>query len=194
MSSKKLAKILSVILGPHVWTPLLFLLVLYKSNLTLPQSKIIFPTMLVLQVVIPIGYLLLAPKLEWVSQWDMKNKKERIPSFILMFFLTIISLIIIYLFGNKLLLHLNLTFLVLLVTLLVITIYWRISLHSSLNTAASIIVNFLFHWKAPLLYITIPIIMWARLKLSKHTVSQVVAGVIVTSLISLAGLALFGYL
>lgn len=193
MSSEKIAKFLAVALGPHIWTPLLFILIISKSGMTPQQTIIIFPTVLLLQVIIPIAYLIIAPKLGWVGKWDMETKEERRPFSILMLALTAITLIIIYLVGNSFLLHLNLIFITLLIALSAITVYWKISLHTSLNTAASIIVNFLFGWSLPFLYLAIPAIFWARLELKKHTVSQLAAGIVVTTIITIGGFVLFGY-
>lgn len=194
MTSKKLAKFLSIILGPHILSPILFIVVIFKSNLQSNQLAIIFPTVLLLQVIIPVSYLIIAPKLGWVSEWDMKTQKERQPFFVLLFILTTISLFVIYLFGNKLLLHLNLIFLFLLIVLSAITIFWKISLHASLNTAVAIIINFLFDWKFPILFLVIPTIYWARLQLKKHSTSQLLAGITLTTLVTFGGLYLFGYL
>lgn len=194
MTSEKLAKILAVILGPHVWLPILFVIVIMKSGLTPNQLVIIFPSVLILEVIIPIAYLVIAPKLKWIGEWDMMTQKERLPFFLLMLTTTTISLIIIQLFGNKLLLHLNIIILSSLITLFIITIFWKISLHTSLNTAAVIIVNFLFNWRLPLLYLTIPIIFWARHHLKKHSLNQLIAGVVITASIILGELFVFGYL
>ena len=194
MSSKKVAKFLAIALGPHVWLPLLFVIIILKSGLEANQLRIIFPSVLLLQVIIPIAYIIVAPKFGWVSEWDMKTRKERQPFFMLMVVLTIASLGVIYFFGNTFLLHLNIIFMVLLLTLFAISLYWKISLHTGLNTASSIIINFMFGWNLPILYLTIPIIFWARLRLKKHSINQLVAGIAVTTIITVGGLALFGYL
>ncbi len=194
MSLKKLANLLAIALGPHILLPLLFILIVLKSGLNSNQLKIIFPTVLLLQVVVPIAYLIIAPRFGWIGKWDMKKKEERRPFFALMLTLNIISLTVIYFFGNKLLFQLNLIFISLLVILFVITIFWKISLHTSFNTGAALIINFLFNWKVPILYLIIPIIFWSRLKLKKHTINQLITGIVVTSVITLSGLALFGYL
>jgi hypothetical protein len=194
MPSEKFAKLLSIVLGPHVWLPILFLMMIVKTGLAPNQIKIISPTILILQVAIPIAYLIIAPRLGWVSEWDMRKKEERLPFFVLYFFLTSITLFIISRFGNNLLLHLNIILIVLLTILAIITIFWKISLHASLNTISTIIINFLFNWQYPILYLTIPIICWSRFALKRHTAYQLIAGVTVTTLVTLGGLKTFGYL
>jgi hypothetical protein len=194
MSVRRLADLISIILGPHVWLPVLFFLIIFNSGLNSHQLRIIFPTVLFLQVIIPVSYIVFAPKLGWTEKWDMEKIEERKPFLVMLLVLSLISFLIIYLFGNQKLFNLSLTFLLLLVVILAISRYWKVSLHTSLNTAASIIINFLFNWRVPFLYIIIPIIFWARVKLRKHDMPQLVTGILVSGAVLLAGLAFFNYI
>lgn len=193
-SGTRLASMVSMILGPHVWLPVLFILIILKSSLSPDQLKIIFPTVLLLQVIVPISYLLFAPRLGWIKGWEMKDKKERKPFMYLMVALGLVSLAVIYFFGNQFVFRLSLVWLVLLVTLLLITRVWKISLHMALIVASTIVVNFLFDWKLPVLYLMIPVLFWARLKLKRHSVKQLLAGTVVTAFILIGGFALLGYI
>jgi hypothetical protein len=192
--SDYLARIISIILGPHVWLPVLFILIILKSGLTPDQLKIIFPTVLLLQVIIPISYLLFAPRLGWIKGWEMKDKKERKPFMYLIVALGLVSLAVVYFFGNQFVFGLSLIWLILLAVLLLITRIWKISLHMGLIVASTIIVNFLFDWKLPILYLMIPILFWARLELKRHSVTQLLAGVAVTAFILIGGFVLLGYI
>lgn len=189
-----LAGIISILLGPHVWLPVLFILIILRSGLTSDQLKIIFPTVLLLQVIIPISYLLFAPRLGWIKDWEMKDLKERKPFMYLMVALGLVSLAVIYIFGNQFVFGLSLVWLILLVILLLITRIWKISLHMALIVTATIIVNFLFDWKMPVLYLMIPVLFWARLKLKRHSVKQLLAGTVVTAAILIGGFVLLGYI
>ncbi len=167
--SEKIARYLSIFLGP-LWLPVLFVLIILKSGLSGQQLVITFPSVLTLDVVIPILYLIIAPKLGWVGKWDMESKEERGPFLGLMLVLSIVTLLIIHFFGNTFLFNLNIIYISFLVIIFGITNYWKISFHTSLDTASVILINFIFDWKLPLLYLTIPIIFWARWKLKKHTI------------------------
>lgn len=191
MNADKLARIASIILGPHTWLPVLFVLMILNAELSFQQLRIVFPVILLFQVVVPIAYLTIAPKLGWVRKWDMETKEERKPLFAIMFVLSLITLGIIYTVGNLILLKFCIIFVALLTTLFAITWYWKISLHVSLNVAAVLLIHFLFGPIALPLYLVIPIIFWARLQLKKHTVAQLVAGLIVTTTITVGGFAFF---
>lgn len=188
--AKKLAKLISIILGPHVWIPLLFFILVLKTNLTPQQLKIIFPTVLIFQVIIPLLYLIFAPKLNWSEKWDMEKIKERKPFLLLFILLSLLTSTVICFYGNLLLLELNIILLSLILILSAITLFWKISLHTSINTAGAIVINYLYNWQLPWLYLVIPIIFWGRLKSKKHTINQLLAGFALTTLILLIGLSL----
>jgi hypothetical protein len=187
---QKLANWLSILLGPHTWLPLLFLILIFKTNLSQQELKIILPTVLIFQVIIPLLYLILAPKLNWVEKWDMEKTEERKPFLFLLIILSLLTSTIICFFGNLLLLKLNITLLSLILVLSIITLFWKVSLHVSINTASAIIINYLYNWELPWLYIIIPLTFWSRLKLKKHSLNQLLAGFALTTLIILIGLSL----
>lgn len=54
----------------------------------------------------------------------------------------------------------------------VVTSFWKISLHTSMNTVGSILLNLLFGWNLPVIYLVVPIVLWARITLKRHTFIQ----------------------
>jgi membrane-associated phospholipid phosphatase len=185
-----IAKHISFFLGPTL-IPILYTIVVFNSGLTENQLLIVAPAIFLLLVVTPIAYLFLAPKAGLIKTWEMVKRKERYQFFIILILLTIAGSVIIFYFGNELLLKLNLLFLFTIVVLFAITLFWKISLHVAINTASSLVVNFLFNWSFPLLYLTIPLVAWSRLVLKRHSSLQLLAGFIVTFGIFLTGLKLF---
>lgn len=192
--TNKIARIISVVLGPQVWLPLLFFLIIFRSGLSGSQLKLLLPLVFLLEVVIPLGYLFIAPKVGWATSWDLPKRSERYPLFVITVVTSLISLALIYFFGTKLLFELSLLFLIMLVISMAITFYWQISLHVTLNVFGALITNFLFSWNLPLLYVVVPLVIWSRYYLKKHTVSQMVAPIILNSGIVLIGLYYLGYL
>jgi len=194
MNATKIAKLLSVLLGPQMWLPVLFLATILRSGLTSQQLVILFPSILFLEVVIPLSYLYLAPKMGLATAWDLPKRKERYPFLALVFINNLVSLFLAHQFGTRLLFDLNILLITCLIVLFTITTHWQISLHTALNTFGGILINFLFGWNLLLLYITIPIIFWARLTLNKHSTIQLLTGIVVSGLIALGGLRYLGYL
>lgn len=191
---KKLAEILSVLLGPQSWLPILLIAFLFKTGLTTQQKLILFPMILILQVIIPLLYLYMAPKLRWAEAWDLPNQEERFPFFVLILVANLISLITIYFLGTKLLFFLVSLLFTLMIITMIITYFWKLSLHISLNTFGAIMVNFLFGWEFPIIYLSIPIIFWARLTLGRHSIFQLIAPIILNIVFIFSAFYLFGYL
>lgn len=194
MDIRRFAGLLSVLLGPMIWLPVLFLTTMFQSGLNNQQLTILFPSILFLEVLIPLIYLYIAPRIGLATAWDLPKRKERYPFLTLVFITNLISLFLAYQFGTKLLFDLNILLITCLIILFAITFYWQISLHTALNTLGAILINFLFGWNLPFLYLTIPLIFWARLVLNKHSIIQLLTGILVSGIIALVGLTYFGYL
>ena len=56
-----------------------------------------------------------------------------------------------------------------------IRIFYKLSAHTALATASVLLITYLFGFKFWPLFLSIPAIGWARLKLGKHTLAQVVS-------------------
>ncbi len=68
------------------------------------------------------------------------------------------------------------------IILTIITYYWKISLHTSYITFVVITFHILFgRWMLPLILL-VPTIGWARIKIKKHTIPQVVLGAGISTL------------
>lgn len=191
--SPLLAERLSILLGPHLWLPFLLITFLFRTGLTEQQIKTLLPPLLILQVITPLAYLYMAPRLGWASSWDLPRRIERLRFFILVFFVSSISLLLVFFFGSKLLLYVSLLLFVLMMLTGFLTYFSKISLHVSLNTFGSVLVNVLFEWHLPFLYLSVPLVFWARLILKKHTINQLLAPIAINGVVIVAALYYLGY-
>ena len=194
MNSQKIAKLLSIILGPHVWLLVFLSLFVFKSGLSSAQLTILFPIMAIFQVIVPLAYLYIAPRVGLATSWDLPHKKEHRLFILITLISNLIALFFIFKFGNKLVIDLNLIFLVMMAVIFGLTPFWKVSHHAAVNTFGTLLTNFLFGWQLPWLYILIPTIYWARLILKRHTHLQLLAGIGISALIFLGGLKILGYL
>lgn len=185
MISKKLAICLSFILGPFTWLPFLLLVFIFKSDLTKNQIGILLPSLFILLVGIPLSYILLAYKGKSITDIDLSKRQERFIPLIIAFISLLISFIVVKLYGSPFLQNLILLFILLLCVNGVITLFWKISFHMAANVVGSLLLNFLYKGQLPILYLTIPIIYWSRLKLKKHTHSQLIAALFLNAIIVL---------
>lgn len=193
MDKDKLAKIASIILGPAGWFPVLIILLLVKTGLFKQQILILFPSLLILQILFPLGILCWLVKQEKVSDWDIRIRQERYKILTIFMTSTLVAMMLVYFFGSVLLFHLYLILWLVALAGMIITYFWKISLHMMLNVNAVILVNFLFGWKLLFLYLLIPIIGVVRYYHKHHTMPQILIGVLVSGLITFGMLKLFGY-
>jgi len=189
-----MAQLISNLFNIATWLPIISFSLLKKAQLTSGQFKKIIPAIIIFQLIIPLGYILFLYFKKEITDLDMTKREERIKPLIVSTISALISLVIIYLSGNKLIITFYFIVFILILVNTLITLFWKISFHMAANTAAAILLNFIFDWKLPFLYLLIPLIFWSRLKLKKHTVAQLLAGFLVNAGIIFFLLRFFGYL
>lgn len=179
---EKIAQIISIVLGPIIWPVFIIILVL-KSRLSNDKAIFILFILLFFQVFIPYFYIFLKYKLKKISDLDITERKQRHNPMIITSISFLISLIFVYFLGNYFLIKiLIMTFLIMIINT-IITFFWKISLHMTINIIFSILVNYLFNWKFSIIYLTIPLIFWSRLYLKKHTINQLLGALILNGTI-----------
>ncbi len=187
----KLAEIISVVLGPQMWLPVIIVTTFLNTGLSLNQIKFLLPVTLFLQAIAPMLYIYLALKFNKITAWDIPIRGQRYWFLLFVLFCNTLSLLSLYLYGNHTIFQLNILMLLLAVIMSFITLFWKISIHAAVNTLGPIYINHLVGFNLPFLYLAIPIIMWARYVLKRHTFLQLLAGSGITFLIVLLGLREF---
>lgn len=190
----KLAKVLSIIFGPQLWLPLLLLVVIFKTGLSSHQIQILLPVIFVFQVLTPLAYLHLSPRLGLSKAWDLPKRADRYLFLLITGLGLLISAWFVYSYGNLLLIHLGLIVIVIMLITFLITLFWKISLHMSLMVCGCLIISYLFNWNLGFIYLAIPVIFWARLRLKSHTFSQLAVPIFLDTSIGLGMLYFFGEL
>ncbi|MCL5020040.1 MAG: hypothetical protein M1426_06215 [Patescibacteria group bacterium] len=193
MDQIKIAKLLSIILGP-LWLPALLFVLIFKTGISLNNIKILLPSIFVLQILLPAIYIYYITKSKKVNAWDLPKRHERYSLITINMIFTMISLFLVHLYGNTLLWNLSILLLISLTIITVTTFFFKISFHMSINVVGSILINFLFDWKLPFLYLSIPLIFWARLKLKRHNIYELLIAALFGGLITFGSLFIFGYI
>lgn len=187
MSNKlQIARLISTILNPIIVCLIALFVVLFNSGLTNIQIiwSIIFS--LIILFGLPLVLLKIAINQKKLSDFDITKRQERIiPLFILLILLVIDYFVLKLLTGNivskYILLMIIHTF-----GFTLITFWWKISAHSSLNTlSAVIIISVLGIKNWWLVLLIIPVVSWARIIKKDHTVAQVIAGIIYAFFVTL---------
>ncbi|MHB1346232.1 MAG: hypothetical protein ACYCXK_01965 [Candidatus Humimicrobiaceae bacterium] len=80
------------------------------------------------------------------------------------------------------------------VLLTIITSVWKISFHTSWITFTSISYYIFFGKWMLFLFLFVPLVAWARIKIKRHTIGQVIAGSLITFITAGFGYSFFGLL
>lgn len=169
-----LAKLFSFALGP-LWAPVLFVVLSENFFYGIPANFLL--VILIIQVTIPMGFFFVLPVTQNKS-WDTPNLKERVKTIFVMMVCTLIILLLGVRSGYSQVVDFNIMLLLLLLPLMVISKFWKVSFHAYANSGSVILINYLYNWKFPFLLAVIPTVIWSRLVLKRHTPMQLAVGTI----------------
>ncbi len=193
---KKAAKLVSFVFDGSVLALPIFLSVYFaeigtgKLLKTLPS----FIISIVSLALIPYTLILCLYKCGIISDLHMPNRKERILPLIFTNSIVIMGYLLLKLVDVTLLLKTVYTIYVLgLMVLTIISIFWKISFHTSYVTIFAIVFITVYGKWGLFALLLIPLMVWARIELKRHTIAQAVAGVSTTFSISFAILSFNGF-
>jgi membrane-associated phospholipid phosphatase len=172
---EKLANIISTF-GNAPLIAIVIFLVLNYYFLKGAEFFIVFSVSMVFAVIIPsiITYL-------WVKnkniEIDIPNKEDRLYPLLWILLSYLLGVIILYIISAPLIITV-LMFCYFSNTLIVmlISLFWKISIHSVGIAGPVVFLIYVFGYPGLIFLLLIPIIMWSRLHLKRHTTSQVIAG------------------
>lgn len=170
---KKLAMIIS-----RLFDPINILAVIGVGAMVRSGNTQFLPVFVFGMVLPPFALLLWAVKTRRITNLDVSNRRQRIGVLSVFVFLLFFDFFIVKNFGNAYLLHIFSLFLLWFAGFFGVTLFWKISGHTSTLTVASFLVIQWFGWDWWPILLTIPLVSWARVKRKNHTFTQVVAGVL----------------
>ncbi len=175
------ARVTSDILSPPVIWGVLAFPVAFRAAESVQQAIVWALTYTVLVCVMPAIYIGLNVWRGHISDIHIPIREQRIRPFVVSLIGTGLAWLVLSWMGAPALLPMFALFsLVQIGVMLLITIWWQISMHTMCITGAVVVTGALYGW-VPMLILTplIPMVGVARLKLHRHTVAEVVAGVVV---------------
>ena len=168
--------------------PLMALLALLLTavTLTLPGIWMWAGVYVLLAMIIPLGYLIWLVRRGKVADLDLHLREQRYGPFVVTLTGAALAWGVLTLGGAPQVLRLlaAATGVQTLVVFL-ITLRWKISVHTSTAAGMTVLVWSVIGKAAAPLVITIPLIAWSRVKLRRHTFWQTVAGIVLGCLIFL---------
>lgn len=173
----------------------LFLAVLvmyYAPDLRIGFLRLAITTFLV--GVIPVAFTMVAARLGWIKHVWLEKRQDRIGPFLVAAFCMIINLMIFYKFDVDREVLVFLMSLILVTTLtLIITLFWKISVHATVITIVAVAANMLSDGSYWYLFLLVPLVMWARVYKKNHTLAQAITGCVLNGAIVYMTFKIFGY-
>nr|BBH94432.1 hypothetical protein KTA_26310 [Thermogemmatispora argillosa] len=192
--AQRLARGISIVLSPAaISVPFVLLVALYRSSSLWPALGF---ALLTLGFVCagPLLYVVLSLRLGLVSDLDLTRRHERWHPFLfclLSYGLGLLFLLLLHA-PRSLELILGLTLVVGLL-LLVITLWWKISIHAAALAGAATVLTALYGLIFLPSFLLLVLVCWSRVVLGRHTLAQVVSGALLSIGLAVGVLLLIGF-
>lgn len=176
---QKLARLISTIFVPPSFTIIVYSIFAFSIEISFHKSLTVFLVALIFGFILPIAMFILMRKKKMISDNDAMIKDQRtLPYFIAIVFYSI-GLIILLLSEVSII---SVAFWFCYITNTFITIFinkfWKISAHSMGASGAAAALFFTFGWSSFVAMIITLLVGWSRIELKCHSLSQVVAGIL----------------
>jgi len=192
--SDHLAKLISGISSPFVvGTAAIVLLIVCRPE-TSARAWYWLIWYVGLTTVLPLAYVLFQVARGKITDVHVNLREQRILPFVVAICsVTLLLAVLLYLQAPRILVVMTINTLIDGVILLTCSRYFKISIHAaalaSTITALDMLVSPIYF----LGYLTLPIVMWARLKRGRHTVNQFLLGTGIAALVTAVVYRLFGF-
>ena len=190
--SKRVARRVSDILSPPVFGLAgILIITLAEGSLNIWLWMIFY---LAVVIGIPVVYLLWLVKKGKITDFHIKVRSQRVRPMLFMIACSIFAWMVMQIGSGLVVMKiLALAGTFLMMFLLLVTLWWKISGHSTAVSAFSVFCIGYFGPAALPILLLIPIVVWSRLRLKRHSLGQTIAGLFTGSVfmaVVLYGIAL----
>lgn len=188
---RRLAQVVSAVASPPVvGVTAVLLITLTAAN---PPIWSLATLYLLLTVALPLAFIGWLRRRGRVSDLDLSVRQERIlPLFVTLAAMVAGWLILHWAVAPRLLLAFAAFNAAQVALFLLISLFWKISMHTTAVAALAVIVGFVLGDAALLLFPIVPLVGWSRLRLRRHTLGQAVAGALLGILMCLTIIQTYG--
>lgn len=172
------ALIVSRICEPILLFLVLFYFVLLRAGIPVQGQWNYWVVLLSVVLVPTIALLVYALKTKKISNWDISNREERVKALPVFLGFFLLGLICIFLLGNIMVTKFMVFFFILNALFFLITIWFKLSGHMANAVVFIGIAIIWFGGSSWMLAGMVPLLSWSRLVLKRHTVSQVIVGIV----------------
>lgn len=190
----RIARQVSTILAPAtISVPMILLVAFYRASSVASALAYAGLTLFFLSIG-PFAYILIGVRLGKLSDVDVSRRTERVGPFI--FGLISVCLgwfALVLAHGPAPLISTVIVTALSGLIMMVITLWWKISLHASTLGAAATILTVLYGAVMLPAFVLLILVSWSRVALRRHTLSQVIAGSLLSIVLSTLILKLVGW-
>ena len=186
----QLAKSISLIFG-FPWFVMFAYLLIHFTQLSPDQYHFYRLFLPFIHIIVPVAYFVWALKTKRISDIDISKREERIEPLTVIAFKNLISIGVIYKVGGTTLLLTGISIIFAFTVVFLITSFWKISLHMTVNTMGVILFTVLVDPRFIALSVLLPVVAWSRYFQHKHTKAQLLMGVLVPGAVLLSSLMYF---
>ncbi|MEW5705609.1 MAG: hypothetical protein AB1743_02225 [Actinomycetota bacterium] len=193
MSREKLANWISDIFNPYYLSAPFFFIISFASSPTVFIGLISWLVASLFFSVLPVWDIHRRVRLGLVGDVHVSSRRERVKPFIFSFCCAVLGLASIYLIGaTDAMKTVSWTVVITGAVITIITAFWKISLHAAGISSVAAVLIALYGVRALPVAFFVPVVLWARLTLKKHTPWQLLAGALVAAAIAIAVFWQFG--
>lgn len=174
----KIAAIVSTIFFPVFNSLITFILIIFcNANNTIRQKSLFFIITVIFFVVVPFLSMIILKMLNKIKSFDVFERQKRIFPMILMVISYSIGFLILSSFEAPIILRaLMLCYIVNTFIVLIITFWWKVSIHALAISGPIVALHFFFGNIIIPFYLLIILVGYSRVILKRHTVAQVYVG------------------
>ena len=181
---RRIANLISNILNPFLVSLILILLLSLGATSSILDAlrwSLILIALSILPVYLAIIYLVRSGRLDSVFT---NVRRQRLKIYLLAGgWAAVGCVVLLYLKAPPGLMAASVTGLSTVVIFMCINLWWKISLHTAFIAASVTLLVILYGWVAMVAIVLIPLMFWARMELKRHSLAQVVAGALLSTLI-----------
>jgi len=176
-NSNKIRNSLAFLIS-RIFEPFILLILLFVILAIVFKPEVVIILSVLGMFFFLISFFSLGYKKKWFSDIELTDRRQRCLFNTVVSIAGLLLLLVIFLFGDKVLITYYLVIYSWFLLFTIITFFWKISGHTGASTLFFMILASLFGIQYLLLFLFIPFISWSRVYRKKHTLAQVVGGVI----------------
>lgn len=187
----KAAFLVSVLLSPFVIIPIFILLITAKYSANLNDFLLYLGVTFIFSTLIPFLNVYIAVKKKKITDIHVAVREERVEPFVVAILSIAAGTFVLHLLGApREVVILGMVMLLNGLIFFVITLYWKISMHSSILAGVLMSLMVLVSFRYVTGFLLFPILIWARMRRHRHNIYQ---GLAATMLAVLGTYALFRF-